>query len=354
MRTSHVIASLCLAACLTDGSAEAVTANPHLTGLSVKACGATGDGVTDDTTAVQACFVLSASVYFPAGTYVVSNVTLVEDGANVFGDGVASVLSMKAGATGPMVDAGTLKVNIRDLALFGGSVGSYKGSSSTGTRDGLSLQPSRDSHVHGVSFYGFTRTALVLASQAADRLTHLNVDSCQFYNSWQAINAAISGGSEYVRMENLDINNNYYGLRIGAGNFLGSNMKINDNGIGVYVTNAVGNDGHGNVNSSLINHNTTAIFAENISNGFNFVGNCIFQGDIHFSGSTGVQIYDGIVDATSYHFENGGINYIRNNFDPGGYGGTITHSGDGTLFVDDWKADGTFIEKRHTVIVVDP
>ena len=63
-------------------------------GLSVKDFGATGDGVTDDTVAIQLAFTSAAAltpkktVYFPAGTYVIDPSTIIDaTGCNIDGDG---------------------------------------------------------------------------------------------------------------------------------------------------------------------------------------------------------------------------------------------------------------------------
>lgn len=55
---------------------------------SVKAFGAKGDGVTDDTVAIQAALNLGGRLYFPKGTFVISNgLNVVVEGTSVVGAG---------------------------------------------------------------------------------------------------------------------------------------------------------------------------------------------------------------------------------------------------------------------------
>ena len=62
--------------------------------VSVKDFGAVGDGVTDDTVAIQNALNASRSVYIPKGVYLVSNEIIIVSGTCVFGDGLGiSVVS---------------------------------------------------------------------------------------------------------------------------------------------------------------------------------------------------------------------------------------------------------------------
>ena len=62
--------------------------------VSVKDFGAVGDGVADDTAAIQAAITASANkaLYFPAGTYKVTQTLLVSGNVNVFGAGIGSTV----------------------------------------------------------------------------------------------------------------------------------------------------------------------------------------------------------------------------------------------------------------------
>ena len=91
--------------------------------VSVKDFGAVGDGVTDDTAAVQACFTACAAngsvAYFPDGTYSVDEITAVDGIGGIFcvgivkGQGTASVATLVLGSAGsPVTNASfTLKMD---------------------------------------------------------------------------------------------------------------------------------------------------------------------------------------------------------------------------------------------------
>ena len=115
--------------------------------------GAIGDGVTDDTSAIQATITaalaarttnaqgmgqqtIPGTVFFPAGTFLVSGITLPEGYLNIVlaGTGPSSVLSKKAGSATAVItlegdtttlnsnDGRVLQVFIRDLAISGNSI----------------------------------------------------------------------------------------------------------------------------------------------------------------------------------------------------------------------------------------
>lgn len=95
--------------------------------VSVKDFGAVGDGVTDDTVAIQAAINSSAgnlAVYFPAGTYkVTSQITIFNDRVMLHGDGVASKILFvpTANAACFLFDKGStssVQNAVRDLAFY--------------------------------------------------------------------------------------------------------------------------------------------------------------------------------------------------------------------------------------------
>jgi hypothetical protein len=81
--------------------------------------GAVGDGVTDDTAAVQLAVDAADSVYFPAGTYLCDTITL-HDGSYLYGDGAASIIKQNTVATSYGVlyaNSGTSSDYVRNLRI---------------------------------------------------------------------------------------------------------------------------------------------------------------------------------------------------------------------------------------------
>ncbi len=64
--------------------------------VSVREVGAAGDGLTDDTVAIQAAIDAADSIYFPAGTYMVSSSLRIPSNRRLYGDGPASVLRKRS------------------------------------------------------------------------------------------------------------------------------------------------------------------------------------------------------------------------------------------------------------------
>lgn len=90
--------------------------------VSVKDFGATGNGTTDDTAAIQAALNLGPyhAIYFPAGTYVTSNLTCGPD-ITLYGDGLTnSQLKLKASSTGAILTAtNAVHLTLKDLGFNG-------------------------------------------------------------------------------------------------------------------------------------------------------------------------------------------------------------------------------------------
>jgi len=91
--------------------------------VSVRDYGATGDGITDDTLAIQAAINASSSIFFPSGNYIVStalNISSFTGGKFLYGVKglIASRIQWQGNTIGPVIDgSGSIFLQIRDLRI---------------------------------------------------------------------------------------------------------------------------------------------------------------------------------------------------------------------------------------------
>ena len=132
--------------------------------VSVKDFGAVGDGVSDDTTAIQSAITAAAAadtaVFFPAGDYVCQALTLTAPSAFAFGD--ATLLQL-AGADGTMMTVTT-------QALISGLVFDGNKASKTGNPYCLVLDGAAGSLVTGCVFKNHRYKVLIVESAIGSRI----------------------------------------------------------------------------------------------------------------------------------------------------------------------------------------
>jgi hypothetical protein len=83
--------------------------------VNVKAYGAKGDGVTDDTASVRTALASAGQVFLPMGTYVVSDTITLSAGQGIFGQGFGNAIGYNF--TSP--NAGTVIYVAPDTPGFG-------------------------------------------------------------------------------------------------------------------------------------------------------------------------------------------------------------------------------------------
>lgn len=82
--------------------------------VNVKAYGATGDGVTDDTAAIQAACTAANGVFFPSGTYKVTTPVTLKSNNFIYGEGASSVILY----TGTATSQGALYANSGSASTY--------------------------------------------------------------------------------------------------------------------------------------------------------------------------------------------------------------------------------------------
>ena len=98
--------------------------------LNVKELGARGDGVTNDTAAIQAAInaaTKGATIYFPVGTYIVSDLKVNRSGLSFVGEGRESIIKQSAGANRIATFEGSSDITITKVAFDANGIVSYGG-----------------------------------------------------------------------------------------------------------------------------------------------------------------------------------------------------------------------------------
>lgn len=160
--------------------------------VSVKDFGAVGDGVADDTAAIQAAMTAHKKVYFPAGSYKITSSLVLTTGAVLIGDGMdrTYIKPHTIGMVAIRSNSVALYVQMSDLAIEPTTITGFGGV-------GLLLDSVSQSAFYNIRINGFRTGALTGIGM---KLT--NTYGGSYFNSFEHL--AIENSDTALLMEGTD------------------------------------------------------------------------------------------------------------------------------------------------------
>lgn len=136
--------------------------------VSVKDFGAVGDGVSDDTAAIQYALNSGYGIYFPKGTYIITSQITIPSNSNITGEGPLSVIKRGASTTAPANNSfiintnwaasgysGDINITISDIAFDGNKA------NNTAWCNGLYIRASKQIYLNNVYAYNWGQSSPV-------------------------------------------------------------------------------------------------------------------------------------------------------------------------------------------------
>ncbi|MHC4413625.1 MAG: glycosyl hydrolase family 28-related protein [Planctomycetota bacterium] len=172
------------------------------------AYGATGDGVTDDTTAIQAAInaamTAGSAVFFPPGTYITGQLITsggsATDKLHVMGSGHATVIKLKAAEVGMIMVAQTISgLTFENITLDGNVAGAPSSL-------GCIRTDVDESHFRNVKFMNGRHEGVYFSPASAARSNYLSVIGCFFLDNGR-VAIAVDSGQDIVISGNIAVGN---------------------------------------------------------------------------------------------------------------------------------------------------
>ncbi|SFC62044.1 right-handed parallel beta-helix repeat-containing protein [Butyrivibrio sp. YAB3001] len=266
----------------SSSSYEILIAPPTPNFTSVKSYGAVGDGITDDTNAINNALKdnIGGAVYIPSGTYKVSNTLFIHSGTTLYGDGESSVIIAAPGyAIGNDI---FLLWHVNDVTISNLSI---SGNITANTKS-LGYSPLDGIHLFDIwasKNISITSCYFIDNVYAAIRIildcSNISVDNCEFKNidcgvitlgqgnvdtlivqnslfdghlNSEPISLYGSGAYSNITIRNNTIKNKTYGSAIFCGRGKINQLtildnKIYDDAVGIVISNATDVEIHRNI-----------------------------------------------------------------------------------------------------------
>lgn len=155
------------------------------TSVKDSAYGAKGDGVTDDTVAIQAAINASTTVFFPEGTYIVSSTIILRDGSILFATDKNAIIKQKDGSNlNAILKAGVLGSIIK-VRLSGLSIQGNKATQSGGLGHGIWVINPQYSYITNCNVESTYGHGIVFTGDSANSFENY-IRDCRVYASDQS------------------------------------------------------------------------------------------------------------------------------------------------------------------------
>lgn len=305
------------------GSGDVVIS--ELTPYDVKSYGAVGDGVANDTTAINDTITAApagSAIYFPPGTYLINAVIDVTKKLRLFGLG-ATITS----ATNQTM----IEINADEVEISGINI---TGTLANTTQIGVNVDDQYKFKIRGCTF---TNVGLYGArvQNTIDTYQSGNFFDCNFVTCSHGI-FSDSRGEYFSVIGGAFIGCTGRALWINSGNVIVSGVNIVQNAYGLYMSSGT-NNAHGIVVGCNINHNTVSIFIESTILGQTF-GDChIYQGGIHLKNCNNITFDHCQLDVDYYRFESAFNCMIQNSSLYASYSNTVSPNYNNTLSSVRWE-----------------
>lgn len=278
---------------------------------SVLDFGAVGDGVADDTIAVQAALAYAQtsgkSLYIPSGTYLVSSTSgggalNITAGVEIFGDGASSILKLKTGSTGMVIYAYAASVytglHLRDFVVDGNSVATAQLDAGL-----VQILNASDFILDNLTVKNGTRASApagingIAVADTASNITSGTIQNCVVENCSKGLVNWTSNARNGLIQGNI--------IRNASGNGLAPGLQIN----GGQNVKVIGNSIYGNQGCGIL------IGTDGSGNAPRFpviIGNHIYGNGTGFSEGAGIKLVRGfgsafgrVIIANNHIYENG-------------------------------------------------
>ena len=271
--------------------------------------GAVGDGVADDTAAIQQCINNNSAIAL-VGKYKTSSA--INFKSNLFIISYGAIIENKLDFVKIIIANNINNFEIKgNLTLIGN--GKYDNNTNviSNTKVGLYLNNCFNYNIDGlkcIDIQGFGIWIDGTRFNLPDERTRKVISNFSALNCYYGVQTYLtSRSSEYVEFVSVNICNCNFGFTIVSGNITITGGNINNNNIGIYLESQLNANGaHGIIDDLNVNHNVTNIMLVNVDLG-QTISNCHFYGDalgsIVLNNCIGVNfsncIIDGKIEATT-------------------------------------------------------